>query len=79
MIMRNVQRITALVAMWGVLWYLYSDSEVEYAWAVWCVWGIAVVLEHLSYQAGIVRGIETYRAMSTEQQQSINKIMDGDQ
>ena len=79
MIMRNVQRITALVAMWAVLWYLYSDTEVDYAWAVWCVWGIAVVLEHLSYQTGIVRGIETYRAMSSEQQQSINKIMDNDQ
>ena len=79
MIMRNVQRITALAAMWGVLWYLYSDSEVEYAWAVWCVWGIAVVLEHLAYQAGIVRGIETYRAMSAEQQQNINKIMDKEQ
>jgi hypothetical protein len=46
---------------------------------VWCVWGIALVLEHLAYQAGIVRGIETYRAMSAEQQQNINKIMDGEQ
>lgn len=77
--MRNVQRIAALAAMWGVLWYLYSDTSVDYAWAVWCVWGIALVLEHLSYQAGIAFGIEVYRAMSTEQQQDINKIMDGEQ
>ena len=34
MIMRNVQRIAALGALWGVLWYLYSDTEVDYAWAV---------------------------------------------
>ena len=77
--MRNVQRIIALGALWGVLWYLYSDTDVDYAWAVWCVWGIALVLEHLSYQAGIAFGIEVYRAMSTEQKDSINKIMDGEQ
>ena len=77
--MRNVQRIAALGALWGVLWYLYSDTDVDYAWAVWCVWGIALVLEHLAYQAGIAFGIEVYRAMSTEQQQNINKIMDGEQ
>ena len=77
--MRNVQRIAALAAMWGVLWYLYSDTDVDYAWAVWCVWGIALVLEHLSHQAGIAFGIEVYRAMSAEQKDSINKIMDGEQ
>ena len=74
--MRNLQRITALAAMWGVLWYLYSDTDVDYAWAVWCVWGIALVLEHLSHQAGIAFGIEVYRNMSAEQRQSINDIMD---
>jgi hypothetical protein len=79
MTMRNVQRIAALAAMWAVLWYLYSDTDVDYAWAVWCVWGIALVLEHLSYQSGIAFGIEVYRAMSTEQKDSINKIMDGEQ
>jgi hypothetical protein len=79
MIMRNVQRTVALVAMWGVLWFLYSDTDVDYAWAVWCIAGIALVLEHLSYQAGIAFGIEVYRAMSAEQQQNINKIMDGEQ
>ena len=77
--MRNLQRIAALGALWAVLWYLYSDTDVDYAWAVWCVWGIALVLEHLAYQAGIAFGIEVYRNMSTEQQQSINKIMDNDQ
>jgi hypothetical protein len=77
--MRNVQRIIALGALWGVLWYLYSDTDVDYAWAVWCVLGIALVLEHLAYQAGIAFGIEVYRNMSTEQQQSINDIMDKDQ
>jgi len=77
--MRNVQRIAALAAMWAVLWYLYSDTDVDYAWAVWCVWGIALVLEHLSHQAGIAFGIEVYRAMSAEQKDSINKIMDGEQ
>ena len=77
--MRNLQRIIALGAMWAVLWYLYSDTDVDYAWAVWCVLGIALVLEHLAYQAGIAFGIEVYRAMSTEQQQSINDIMDKDQ
>ena len=76
--MRNVQRIAALAAMWGVLWYLYSDTDVDYSWAVWSVWGIALVLEHLAYQSGIAFGIEAYRGMSTEQQQNINKIMDGD-
>ena len=74
--MRNLQRITALAAMWGVLWYLYSDTDVDYGWAVWCVWGIALVLEHLGHQAGIAFGIEVYRNMSTEQQKNINDIMD---
>ena len=77
--MRNLQRIIALGAMWAVLWYLYSDTDVDYGWAVWCVWGIALVLEHLSYQAGIAFGIEVYRNMSAEQQQSINDIMDKEQ
>jgi len=77
--MRNLQRIAALAAMWLVLWYLYSDTNVDYAWAVWSVWAIAWVLEHLSYQSGIAFGIEVYRAMSAEQQQDINKIMDGEQ
>jgi len=77
--MRNVQRIAALAAMWLVLWYLYSNSDVEYGWAVWSILGIALVLEHLSHQAGIAFGIEVYRAMSAEQKDSINKIMDGEQ
>ena len=74
--MRNVQRIAALSAMVAVLWFLYSTTDVEYGWAVWSILALALVLEHLSYQAGIVLGIEVYRNMSTEQRQDINNILD---
>jgi hypothetical protein len=40
---------------------------------------VALVLEHLAYQAGIAFGIEVYRNMSAEQRQSINDIMDKEQ
>ena len=74
--MRTVQRTLALGAMWLVLWYLYSTTDVEYGWAVWCVWGIGFVLEHLSYQNGVADGIVMYRSLTAEQQQNINDIMD---
>jgi steroid 5-alpha reductase family enzyme len=74
--MRNLQRIAALVGMWAVLWFLYSDSTVDYAWALGCVAAIAMVLEFLGYQAGVHAGIEMYRGLSDEQRTKINKLMD---
>ena len=74
--MRNLQRLVALGSMWAVLWFLYSTTEVDYAWALLCVAAIAMVLEHLAYQTGIAQGIDIYRQLNEEQRQEINKIMD---
>ena len=73
---RNLQRISALAAMIAVLWILYADSPVEYGWAVWCVLAIAVILEQLSFQTGVVHGIDMYTKMTTEQQADIKKMLD---
>jgi hypothetical protein len=62
--------------MWAVLWFLYSTSDIDYAWAVLSLGAIALVLEHLAYQTGIAQGIEIYRALTQEQREEINKIMD---
>jgi hypothetical protein len=74
--MRNLQRTAALVTMWAVLWFLYSTGDVDYAWAVFCVGAIALVLEHLAYQMGIAQGIEIYRSLTVEQREEIDRIMD---
>ena len=74
--MRNLQRFTALGTMWAVLWFLYSTSDVDYAWAVFSLGAITLVLEYLAYQTGIAQGIEIYRALTQEQREEINKIMD---
>ena len=74
--MRNLQRSAALISMWAVLWFLYSTSDIDWAWAVFCVGAIALVLEHLAYQLGLAQGIEIYRALSEEQRTQIDKIMD---
>ena len=73
---RNIQRISALAAMIAVLWILYADSPVEYGWAVWCVLAIAVILEQLSFQTGVVHGIDMYTKMTTEQQEDVKKMLD---
>lgn len=73
---RNLQRISALAAMIAVLWILYADSPVEYGWAVWCVLAIAMILEQLSFQSGVVHGIDTYTKMTTEQQADVKKMLD---
>jgi hypothetical protein len=75
--MRSLQRTAALLTMWAVLWFLYSTSEVDYAWAVFCVGAIALVLEHLAYQMGIAQGIDMYRNLTVEQRAEIDRIMDG--
>jgi hypothetical protein len=75
--MRSLQRTAALLTMWAVLWFLYSASDVDYAWAVFCVGAIALVLEHLAYQTGIAQGIEIYRNLTEQQRAEINRIMDG--
>ena len=74
--MRNLQRSAALISMWAVLWFLYSTSDIEWAWAVFCVGAIALVLEHLAYQTGIADGIAMYRGLSDEQRKGIDNIMD---
>jgi len=74
--MRNLQRFTALGTMWAVLWFLYSASDIDYAWAVFSLGAITLVLEYLAYQTGIAQGIEIYRALTEEQREEINKIMD---
>ena len=74
--MRNLQRTAALGTMWAVLWFLFSTSDVDYAWAVLSIGAIALVLEYLAYQTGIAQGIELYRSLTEEQRQEINKIMD---
>jgi hypothetical protein len=73
---RNIQRISALAAMIAVLWVLYADSPVEYGWAVWCVLAIAMILEQLSFQTGVVHGIDMYTQMTAEQQKDVKKILD---
>ena len=73
---RNIQRISALAAMIAVLWILYADSPVEYGWAVWCVLAIAVILEQLSFQSGVVHGIDMYTKMTAEQQADVKKMLD---
>ena len=73
---RNIQRISALAAMIAVLWILYADSPVEYGWAVWCVLAIAMILEQLSFQTGVVHGIDMYTKMTTEQQEDVKKMLD---
>jgi len=75
--MRSLQRTAALLTMWAVLWFLYSTSDVDYAWAVFCVGAIALVLEHLAYQMGIAQGIDIYRNLTEQQRAEINRIMDG--
>jgi hypothetical protein len=73
---RNIQRISALAAMIAVLWVLYADSPVEYGWAVWCVLAIAMILEQLSFQTGVVHGIDMYTQMTPDQQKDVKKILD---
>ena len=73
---RNIQRISALAAMIAVLWILYADSPVEYGWAVWCVLAIAVILEQLSFQTGVVHVIDMYTKMTAEQQADVKKMLD---
>jgi hypothetical protein len=74
--MRNLQRLAALGCMWAVLWFLYSETTVDYAWALGCIVVIAMVLEFLAYQMGIAQGIDMYRNLTEEQRREINKIMD---
>lgn len=62
--------------MWLVLWCLYTDTKVDYMWAVWSIFGIAWVLEHLAYQNGVVHGIDLYINMTPEQQGNIKKMFE---
>jgi hypothetical protein len=69
---RWLQRIAALTAMWLVLYVLNLQSQ---SWALYCLAALALVLEFLAFQTGVVRGIEMYLAMTTEQQQEIQRII----
>ena len=73
---RNLQRIGALAAMIAVLWVLYADSPVDYGWAVWCILAIAMTLEHVAFQTGVVHGVDLYSQMTPEQQKDVKKILE---
>jgi len=73
---RNLQRIAALAAMIGVLYVLYASTPVDYGWAVWCVLAIAMILEHVAFQTGVVHGVDLYSQMSPEQQKDVKKILE---
>lgn len=74
--MRNLPRTAALVTMWLVLWLLYSSTNVEYSWAVWSIFALALVMEHLAYQLGVAKGIEIYIALTAEQRKEIEQLLE---
>lgn len=74
--MRSLPRTAALVTMWLVLWLLYSSTNVEYSWAVWSIFALALVMEHLAYQLGVAKGIEIYIALTAEQRKEIEQLLE---
>jgi prepilin signal peptidase PulO-like enzyme (type II secretory pathway) len=73
--LRYFQTGVALVLMTTILALLGADLTGPYAWAVWSILALTVVLEHLAWISGIERGIEMYLSLSPEQQRQITAII----
>lgn len=72
---RLLPRLAALVTMWFVLDTLGAQLMTDHSWALWSIIALAVVLEMIAYQHGVVRGIMIYRDMTPEQRRDIEKII----
>lgn len=72
---RFFARLAALGTMCLVLYTLGAQLATEHSWALWSILGLAFVLEILSYQYGVVRGILIYRDMTPEQRRDIERIL----
>lgn len=72
---RLLIRVTALVSMWLVLYTLGAQLSSTHNWALWCILGLAIVLEIIAYQHGVVRGIIMYRSMTPDQRKDIERIL----
>lgn len=68
------QRIAALLAMVLVLYTATSNAE-DYGWTIWSIIAIALVLEYLAYETGVVHGIQMYSEMSPQQRSEMDKIL----
>jgi hypothetical protein len=75
--LRYFQIALALGLMTTILALLGADLDSPYAWAVWSILGLTVVLEYLAWISGIERGIEIYLSLSPEQQRQITAIIQG--
>lgn len=72
----TLERVATLVTLFLVFWLLYRNNpEVEYGWAVWCIWLLTLVLEYLAVQKGIITGIVLYRNLTPEQRRDVDKII----
>jgi hypothetical protein len=72
---RTIQKGMALGLLVMILYMLGADLDSPYAWAVWSILALVLVLEHLAYWAGIAQAIELYIDLTPEQQQEIERVI----
>lgn len=60
-----------------VIWTLESSSTSPWSWALWSILALALCLEFLAFQSGVVKGMEIYRQLSEQQRRDIDRILDG--
>lgn len=68
-------RVVVLGTMCLVLYTLEAQLVTEHGWALWSILALSVVLEFLAYRRGVVKGMDIYRLMNSEQRAEVDRIL----
>lgn len=69
---RTIQKCLALGLMGVVLYLLQVETT---SWAVWCILGLTLVLEHLGFMNGVEHALQTIANMTDDEVAHVRKIM----
>ena len=72
-----LQRLTTLISIISLLWFLGSDLE-KNGWLVGILMGVVLILEYLSFYRGVEYGILTFNKMSASDKARLLKLIDHD-
>jgi len=72
-----IQRLTTLIAIIGLLWFLGTDLE-KNGWLVGILMVVVLALEYIGFYRGVEYGIITFNRMSANDKARLLKLIEND-
>lgn len=72
-----LERAAVIATMIAVLMMLGFQLE-HHTWALVSILALALLLEYMGYQSGVVDGMDTYRQLDPAKRAEVDKILKGE-